>query len=87
MRWFFVSVGSLAAGFLAVVAGLVLLIVSLHIYTRYILGFRPDQTVQWDPVSLGAYGKLAMIGVPLLVFGTGFAVAFWFFSRHVHHSH
>jgi hypothetical protein len=88
MRWFFVSLESLAAGFLAAVAGLVLLLVSLHIYTRYILGFGPDQAVGWDPVWLfGAYWKLAMIGIPLLVFGTGFAMGFWFFSRHVHRSH
>ena len=87
MRWFFVLLESLATGFLAVATGLFLLLVALHIYTRYILGFRPDQTVQWDPVSLGAYGKLAIVAVPLLVFGTGFAVGFCFFSRHVHHSH
>ena len=87
MRWFLVSLESIATGFLAVITGLVLVLVSLHIYTRHILGFRPDQTVQWDPVSLGAYGKVAIIGVPLLIFGTGFAVGFWFFSQHVHRSH
>ena len=38
MRWLLVSLGSLAAGVLTIILSLVLLVASLLIYQRYVLG-------------------------------------------------
>ena len=87
MRWLFVWLESLASGVLAVFAFLIILTVALRLYSRYVLGIGPDQTVfiGWDPVSLfGSYWKLALIGIPLGIFASGFTIAFWFFSKRVH---
>jgi preprotein translocase subunit SecD len=82
MRWFLVCLESLASGVLAIFASLVILVVVLHLYTRYVLGIGPNQTVGWDPISLfGPHWKLALMGFPLLILGIGFSIAFWFFSR------
>ena len=81
MRWLFICVESLASGILAVLALLIILIVALQLYSRH-LGV---QAIGWDPVSVfGSHWKLVLIGIPLAIFATGFAVAFWFFSQRVH---
>jgi len=85
MRWVLVSVESLASGALTVLSFLIILVVALHLYTRYVLGIESGQAIGWDPVSiLGPYWKLAIIGIPLLVFASGFTIGFWFFSQRVH---
>ena len=67
---------------LTIVASLVLLLASLFVYERYILGVASNQAVGWDPVSLfGRYWKLGVIGIPLLIFGLGCSLGFWFFSK------
>ena len=84
MRWFLVCVESLASGVLAIFASLVILVVALHLYTRYVLGIGLNQAVGWDPISLfGPHWKLALMGIPLVIFGVGSSVGFWFFSRRV----
>jgi hypothetical protein len=66
MRWIFVFLGSLATGALTIVVSLVLLLVSLSIYARYVLGMASNEAAGWDPVSLfGRYWKLGVIGIPV----------------------
>ena len=85
MRWFLVCLEGLASGVLAVFASLIILIVALNLYTRYVLGIVPNQAVGWDPISpFGPHWKLAERGIPLAIFGVGFGIGFWFFSRRVH---
>jgi len=52
MRWVLLFFGSLAAGVLAIVLSLALLLVSLSIYVRYVLGIASNGAVGWDPVSI-----------------------------------
>lgn len=49
MRWLLVCIQSLASGVLAVLESLVVLVVALHFYDRYVLGIGPNQAVEWDP--------------------------------------
>lgn len=85
MRWFLVSLESLASGVLTILGFLIILVVALHLYTRYALGIESGQPIGWDPVSIfGPYWKLAVIGIPLVVFASGFTIGFWFFSQRVH---
>jgi hypothetical protein len=86
MRWILVCLGSLATGFLTIVLSLALLLVSLFVYGRYVLGVAAsNESVGWDPVSLfGRYWKLGVIGIPLLIFGLGCGVGFWFLSKRLH---
>jgi hypothetical protein len=55
------------------------------VYERYFLGVASNQAVGWDPVSLFGslfwYWKLGVIGIPLLIFGLGSRLGFWFFSK------
>ena len=82
MRWVLVSLGSLAAGVLSIIVSLVLLIAFLFIYQRYALGIPQNSGVGWDPVAFGGrYWKLGVIGVPLMIFGIGCSLGFWFFSK------
>lgn len=75
MRWILVCLGSLASGVLTIMLSLALLILSLSVYDRYILGIASNEAVGWDPVSLfGRYWKLGVIGIPLLIFGLGCSV-------------
>src|SRR6266478_2692050 len=67
MRWVLLFFGSLATGVLAIVLSLALLLVSLSIYDRYILGIASNGAVGWDPVSI--FGRYWVIGIPLLIFG------------------
>jgi hypothetical protein len=83
MRWMLVCLGSLATGVLTIVLSLALVLVSLSVYDRYVLGI--TSSVGWDPVSLfGGYWKLGVIGIPLLIFGLGCSVGFWFLSKRLH---
>jgi hypothetical protein len=86
MRWILVCLGSLATGVLTIVLSLALLLVSLFVYGRYVLGIAAsNESVGWDPVSLfGRYWKLGVIGIPLLIFGLGCGVGFWFLSKRLH---
>ncbi len=63
MRWVLLFFGSLATGVLAIVLSLALLLVSLAIYDRYILGITSNGAVGWDPVSI--FGRW-VIGIPLV---------------------
>jgi len=81
MRWVLLFFGSLAAGVLAIVLSLALLLVSLSIYDRYILGITSKGSVGWDPVSI--FGRW-VIGIPLLIFGLGCSAGFWFLSKRLH---
>lgn len=85
MRWILVCLGSLAAGVLAIGLSLALVLLSLFAYGRYVLGIASNEAVGWDPVSLfGRYWKLGVIGIPLLIFGLGCGVGFWFLSKRLH---
>jgi hypothetical protein len=82
MRWILVCLGSLATGILTIVLSIALLLVSLAIYNRYVLGIASNEAVGWDPVSI--FGRDWVIGVPLLIFGLGCSVGFWFLSKRLH---
>jgi hypothetical protein len=85
MRWIVVWLGSLATGVLTIVLSLALLLVSLSVYDRYVFGNASNGSVGWDFISLfGRYWKLGVIGIPLLIFGLGCSVGFWFLSKRVH---
>ncbi|MFY9905016.1 MAG: hypothetical protein WBX02_10590 [Terriglobales bacterium] len=81
MRSVLLFFGSLAAGVLAIVLSLTLLLVSLSIYDRYVLGFTSNGSVGWDPISI--FGRW-VIGIPLLIFGLGCSSGFWFLSKRMH---
>ena len=85
MRWLLVCIKSLAIGVLSVFASLIILILAVYLYGRYVLKIGPNQGIGWDPVSLfGSYWKLALIGIPVAIFAGGFTIAIWFFSQRVH---
>lgn len=85
MRRILVCLGSLATAVLAVGLSLALVLVSLFLYGRFVLGIASNKAVGWDPVSLfGRYRKLGVIGIPLLIFGLGCGVGFWFLSKRLH---
>jgi hypothetical protein len=79
MRWILVFLGSLATGVLAIVVSLVLLLVSLSIYERYVLRIASNETVGWDPISI--YGRYCVIGVPVVIFVLGCGLGFWFLNK------
>jgi hypothetical protein len=81
MRWVLLFFGSLATGVLAIVLSLALLLVSLAMYDRYILGITSNGAVGWDPVSI--FGRW-VIGIPLLIFGLGCSSGFRFLSKRLH---
>jgi hypothetical protein len=82
MRWILLFLGSVATGVLTIVLSLVLLLVSLVLYGRYVLGVPSNRAVAWDPVSM--FGRVGVIGIPLLLFGLGCGVGFWFLSKRLH---
>ena len=82
MRWVLLFFGSLATGVLAIVLSLALLLASLVIYNRYILGITSNGAVGWDPVSI--YARYWVIGIPLLLFGLGCSAGFWILSKRLH---
>ncbi len=85
MRWILLFLGSVATGVLTIVLSLALLLASLYIYGKYALGIPSNGAVGWDPVLLfGRYWKLGVIGIPLLIFGLGCGVGFWFLSKRLH---
>jgi hypothetical protein len=85
MRWILVFLGSVATGVLTIVLSLALLLVSLSLYSKYVLGISSNEAVGWDPVLLfGRYWKLGVICVPLLIFGLGCGAGFWFLSKRLH---
>ena len=85
MRWILVCLGSLATGVLTIVLSLALLLLSLSVYDRYVLGIASNEPVGWDPVSLfGRYWKLDVIGIPVLIFGLGCSAGFWFLNKRLH---
>ena len=81
MRSVLLFFGSLAAGVLAIVLSLALLLVSLSIYAKYVLGIASNGSVGWDPVSI--YGRW-VIGIPLLIFGLGYSAGFWFLRKRLY---
>ena len=81
MRWVLLCFGSLATGVLAIVLSVALLLVSLAMYDRYILGITSNGAVGWDPVSI--FGRW-VIGIPLLIFGLGCSAGFWFLSKRLY---
>jgi hypothetical protein len=81
MRWILVCLGSLATGVLTIVLSLALLLVSLSLYDRYILGIASNGSVGLDPVSI--FGRW-VIGIPLLIFGVGCSAGFWFLGKRLH---
>jgi hypothetical protein len=82
MRWILLFLGSVATGVLTMVLSLTLLLVSVYIYGKYVLGISSNGVVAWDPISL--FGRVGVIGVPLLIFGLGCGVGFWFLSKRLH---
>jgi hypothetical protein len=82
MRWILLCLGSLATGVLTILLSLALLLVSLSVYGRYVLGVASNESVGWDPVSI--FGRYWVIGIPLLIFGVGCGAGFWFLSKRLH---
>jgi amino acid permease len=82
MRWILLLFGSLATGVLTIVLSLALVLVSLSIYDRYVLGIASNGSVGWDPVSI--YGKPAVISIPLLIFSFGCSVGFFSLNKRLH---
>jgi hypothetical protein len=82
MRRILLFFGTLATGVLTLVLSLALLLVSLSIHDRYVVGVASNASVGWDPVSI--YGRYWVIGIPLLIFGLGCSAGFWFLSRRLH---
>lgn len=81
MRWVLLFFGSLAAGVLAIVLSLALLLVSVSIYNGDALRFASNESVGWDPISI--FGRW-VIGIPILIFGLGCSAGFWFLSKRLH---
>jgi hypothetical protein len=81
MRWILLFLGSVATGVLTIILSLNLLLVSVSIYGKYVLGVPSNQPVAWDPMR---FGRVGVMGVPLLIFGLGCGVGFWFLSKRLH---
>jgi hypothetical protein len=85
MRWILLVLGSVATGVLTIVLSLAVLVVSLYLYRKYALQIPENGAIGWDPVALfGRYWKLGVFGIPLLIFGFGCGVGFWFLSKRLH---
>jgi amino acid permease len=85
MRWALVFLESFATGVVSILVSLVLLVVALQLWARYVLGIGPNETVGWDPISLfGSHWKLAAMGIPAAIFAFGFSAGFWFFTKRLH---
>ncbi|MFY9674899.1 MAG: hypothetical protein WAK13_10630 [Terriglobales bacterium] len=85
MRWILVFLGSVATGVLTIMLSLALLLVSLYVYGKRAPGTPSNASVGWDPVVLfGQYWKLGVIGIPLLIFGLGCGMGFWFLTKRSH---
>jgi hypothetical protein len=78
MRRILLFLGSVATGVLTIVFSLVLLLVSLYLQGRHVVGVSSNQVVAWDPISL--FSRVGL-GVPLLLFGLGCGVGFWFLNK------
>jgi hypothetical protein len=81
MRWILLFLGSVATGVLTIVFSLVLLLVLLYLQGRHVVGVSSNQPVAWDPISM--FGRVGH-GVPLLLFGLGCGVGFWFLNKRLH---
>ena len=80
MRWVLVCLGSLATGGLAILLSLILGLLGLVIRGRYI-GLGVDA---WNPVSsFGGHWELGVLGLTVLIFGSGCGVGFWFFAKRI----
>ena len=74
MRWALVFLENLAAGVVSILVSLVVLVVVLQLWARYVLGIGRNVAVGWDPVSLfGSHWKLAVIGISAAIFAFGFS--------------
>jgi hypothetical protein len=82
VRWLLLFLGSFATGLLTVVSSLVLLLVAVFLYGRYVLGISSNQAVAWDPAFF--FGRVGAIGIPVLIFGLGCGVGFWFLNKRLH---
>jgi hypothetical protein len=49
MRWILLFLGSVATGVLTIVFSLALLLVSVYIHGKYVLGIPSNGVVAWDP--------------------------------------
>ena len=86
MRWALVTLQSIASGVLLVLASIVFLAIALYLYGRFVLGIGPHQAIGWDLASLfGPHWKLTLLSIPVIIFGVGFSIGFWFFSRRLAH--
>jgi len=81
VRSMLLFLGSVATGVLTIVFSLVLLLVSLYLQGRHVVGVSSNQVVAWDPISL--FSRVGL-GVPLLLFGLGCGVGFWFLNKRLH---
>ncbi len=82
MRWILLFLGSVATGVLTLVLLLAVLVVSLYLYGKYALEIPSKGSIGWDPVALfGRYWKLGVFGIPLLIFGLGCGLGFWFLGK------
>jgi hypothetical protein len=81
VRSMLLFLGSVATGVLTIVFSLVLLLVSLYLHSRHVVGVLSNQPVAWDPIPM--FGR-AGVGAPLLLFGPGCSVGFWFLNKRLH---
>jgi hypothetical protein len=81
MRWLLVCLGSLAIGMLTIIMSLLLLLVSLSIYDKYVPS---NGLVREDPVHHFAFFALmnGVITIPAL-FVLGCFVGFWFLQKRI----
>jgi hypothetical protein len=79
MRWLRVCLGSLAIGVLTIIASLVLLLVPLSIYDKYVPS---NGLVREDPIHHFAFFAVmnGVIAIPVL-FALGCFVGFWFLQK------
>ena len=81
MRWLLVCLGSLAIGMLTIVVSLVLLLVPLFIYDKYVPSYG---LIREDPVHHFAFFAVmnGVIVIPVL-FALGCFGGFWFLRKRI----
>lgn len=87
MRLTLVFLGGVAAGIASIVVSLLLLLACLFAYGRYVAGIGPSNgSVGWDVASLlGPNWRIGAVGIPIVIFGIGCSLGFWFFSKRLLH--
>jgi hypothetical protein len=81
MRWLLLCLGSLASGMLTIIVSLVLLLVFLSIYDKYVLGIASEGLVPTIRHLLFMLLLSGLIAIPVLIFALGCFVGYWFLQK------